>query len=97
MSFRSHQSFFQLHVHLAIFLCNFHLKVLFGRAVVVLIALTQVAVVANNRSMNELPKVEGLLSYRSDDRKLYLKENSQWKALAKQKEVKCNVCSNYGF
>ena len=43
--------------------------------------------VANNRSMNKLPKVEGLLSYRSDDRKLYLKEKSQWQALANQKDV----------
>ena len=45
------------------------------------------AVVANNQSMNELPKVEGLLSYRSDDTKLYLKEKSQWEALATQKDV----------
>ena len=37
--------------------------------------------------MNELPKVEGLLSYRSDDTKLYLKEKSQWEALATQKDV----------
>jgi hypothetical protein len=37
--------------------------------------------------MNKLPKVEGLLSYRSDDKKLYLKEKSQWKALATQKGV----------
>jgi hypothetical protein len=51
----------------------------------------QVAVVANNRSMNKLPKVEGLLSYRSDDRKLYLKEKSQWQALANQKDVRFSV------
>ena len=49
--------------------------------------LLQVAVVANNRSMKKLPKVEGLLSYRSDDRKLYLNENSNWEALATQKDV----------
>ena len=60
-----------------------------------LIVHIQVAVVTNNRSMNELPKIGGLLSYRSDDRKLYLEENSQWKALATQKEVKCNVCTYY--
>ena len=47
--------------------------------------------VANNRSMNKLPKVEGLLSYRSDDRKLYLKEKSQWQALANQKDVSYTV------
>ena len=59
---------------------------------VVLIVLIQVAVVANNRSMNELPKVDGLLSYRTDDRKLYIEEKSKWKALATQGEVR-NVCS----
>ena len=55
------------------------------------VILTKVTVVANNQSMNELPKVEGLLSYRSDDRKLYLKEKSRWKALATQKDVSCNM------
>ena len=49
----------------------------------------KIAVVENNGSMNKLPKVEGLLSYRSDDRKLYLKEKSQWEALAIEKEVSC--------
>ena len=52
---------------------------------------TQVAVVPNNRTMNELPKVEGLLSYRSDDKKLYLKQKAQWQALATQKDVSYNV------
>ena len=52
-----------------------------------LITITQVVVVANNRSMNKLPKLNGLLSYRIDERKLYLKENSQWKALATKKDV----------
>ena len=41
--------------------------------------------------MNELPKVQGLLSYRTDDRKLYLKEKTQWKALATQKDVSYTV------
>ena len=59
---------------------------------VVLIVLIQVAVVANNQSMNELPKIEGLLSYRTDDRKLYIEKKSKWKALATQREV-CNLCS----
>ena len=54
---------------------------------------TQVVVVANNQSMNELPKVEGELSYRSDDRKLYLKEKSQWKALAIEKDVSYIGCT----
>ena len=53
------------------------------------IVLAQVAVVANNQSMNSLPKVQGLLSYRTDDRKLYLNEKSHWKALATQKDVSC--------
>ncbi|CAB4012134.1 Hypothetical predicted protein [Paramuricea clavata] len=47
-----------------------------------------VAVVPNNQSMNKLPKVEGLLSYLSDRKKLYIKEQSQWTALANQKEIK---------
>ena len=42
--------------------------------------------------MNELPKVQGLLSYRTDDRKLYLKEKTQWKVLATQKDVSYTVC-----
>ena len=57
-----------------------------------LITITQVAVVGNNRSMNKLPKIKGLLSYRTDDRKLYLKANSHWKALATQKDVRCILC-----
>ena len=47
-----------------------------------------VAVVRNNQSLNKIPKVEGLLSYLLDDRKLYIKEKSQWEALATQTEVK---------
>ena len=47
----------------------------------------QVAVVANNQSMNKLPKIEGLLSYRSDDKKLYLNEKTQWEPLVNQNEV----------
>ena len=47
--------------------------------------------VDNNQSMNELPKVEGLLSYRTDDRKLYLKEETEWKALATRKDVSYTV------
>ena len=43
--------------------------------------------VAHNDTMNKLPKVEGLLSYLLDERKLYLKEKSQWEALATQKDV----------
>ena len=53
----------------------------------VLSKIMQVAVVPNVRSMNKLPKIEGLLSYRSDDDKLYLKEKAQWRALATQKQV----------
>ena len=52
-----------------------------------LITITQIAVVGNNRSMNKLPKVKGQLSYRTDDEKLYFKANIQWKALATQKDV----------
>ena len=48
---------------------------------------TQVTVVANNRSMNDLPELEGLLSYRTDVRKLYIKEKSKWNALATVKDV----------
>ncbi|XP_028416363.1 uncharacterized protein LOC114540368 [Dendronephthya gigantea] len=46
-----------------------------------------VAVVPDARSMNKLPKIEGLLSYSSDDRKIYLKERSQWKALATWQDI----------
>ncbi|XP_028411771.1 uncharacterized protein LOC114534515 [Dendronephthya gigantea] len=47
-----------------------------------------VAVVKDSRSMNKLPKIEGLLSYRSDDSKLYLKEKTKWGALATRKDIK---------
>ena len=57
-----------------------------------LITISQVAVVGNNRSMNKLPKLKGLLSYRTDDEKLYLKANTQWKALATQKDVSYILC-----
>jgi hypothetical protein len=53
----------------------------------VTITFKQVAVVSNNQSMQKLPKVEGLLSYLLNERKLYLKEKSQWEALATEKEV----------
>lgn len=43
--------------------------------------------VANNRSLNRLPNIEGLLSYRSDDGRLYWKGKTQWKALGSRKEV----------
>ncbi|XP_028419280.1 uncharacterized protein LOC114545131 [Dendronephthya gigantea] len=46
-----------------------------------------VAVVPDAQSMNKLPKIEGLLSYRSDDREMYFKERSQWKALATQQDI----------
>jgi hypothetical protein len=59
--------------------------------------LTQVAVVANNHSMNKLPKVEGMMSYRSDDNKLYIKEKSQWKALANQRDVSFIMLKIHGL
>ncbi|XP_028411770.1 uncharacterized protein LOC114534514 [Dendronephthya gigantea] len=46
-----------------------------------------VAVVPDDRAMKELPKIEGLLSYSSDDQKIYLKERSRWKALATQQKI----------
>lgn len=49
--------------------------------------LIQIAVVSDSRSMNKLPEIEGLLSYRADDSKLYLKEKAEWRALATQKDV----------
>ena len=67
-----------------------HLKSSIVSSCVILI---QVAVVSNNQSINELPKIEGQLSYRSDDRKLYLNEKSQWRALATQEDVSYMVCT----
>ena len=43
--------------------------------------------VPDARSMNKLPKIEGLLSYRSDAREMYFKEKTRWSALATQKDV----------
>jgi hypothetical protein len=47
--------------------------------------------------MKKLPKIEGLVSYRSDKRKLYFRGNSKWNAIGKQDEVskefhKINAC-----
>ncbi|CAB4020555.1 Hypothetical predicted protein, partial [Paramuricea clavata] len=46
-----------------------------------------VVVVSSNRSMNNLPKIEGLLSYRSDQEKLFLRGKSQWNALKSNQQV----------
>ena len=77
-----HELVYILHCIALNFYSKYHMK-----EQLCLINITQVAVVVNNRSMNELPELNGLLSYRTDDRELYLKKNSQWEALATQKYV----------
>ena len=51
------------------------------------INLSQVLITSNNKSMKSVPVIEGLLSYRSDHKKLYLREKSRWNALGTQDEV----------
>ena len=51
----------------------------------------QIAVVNNQQTLKNLPKVEGLLLYRSDDRKLYFRGKTHWKTLGTEKEVRALI------
>ena len=48
----------------------------------------QVVVVNNNDTLQKLPNIEGLLSYRADNRKLYLRGKHHWKTMANDGEVR---------
>ena len=46
-----------------------------------------VAVVDNNRAMEKLPNIEGLLSYRVDNQELYLRGKQNWNSMAMENEI----------
>ena len=42
---------------------------------------------SDKKSLEKIPNVPGLLSYRKDDKQLYVNQGSKWQALSKEKEV----------
>jgi hypothetical protein len=54
--------------------------------------------VKNKESFNNLPPVEGMLSYREDNEKLYVKKGKKWDVINTENEVGLGVslipCSN---
>ena len=47
----------------------------------------QLVKVANKAAMDKLPPIEGLISYRKDNAKLYVTDGQSWEALGKEKQV----------
>ncbi|XP_028402956.1 uncharacterized protein LOC114525736 [Dendronephthya gigantea] len=43
--------------------------------------------VSDKKSLEKTPNVPGLLSYRKDDKQIYVNQGSKWQALSKKKEV----------
>ena len=48
----------------------------------------KVVVVSNNVSAKKVPAIPGLLEYRKDQKKLYLRANKTWSLLPQEKEVR---------
>ena len=48
----------------------------------------KVAVASNTQTLQKLPHIEGLLSYRADNRKLYLRGKDHWNMIANDGEVR---------
>jgi hypothetical protein len=44
-------------------------------------------VVQDNATANKVPRIPGLLEYRQDQKKLYLRANKTWNLLTQEKEV----------
>ena len=47
----------------------------------------QTLLVKNKESFNNLPPVEGMLSYREDNEKLYVKKGKKWDEIGSENEV----------
>ena len=47
----------------------------------------------DNASAKKVPAIPGLLEYRKDQKKLYVRANKTWSLLTQEKEVK--ICSLY--
>jgi hypothetical protein len=56
----------------------------------------QVVVVPNNATAKKVPWIPGLLAYRKDQKKLYVRANKTWALLTQEKEVK-NIYSTLIF
>jgi hypothetical protein len=47
--------------------------------------------VSNKESFEKIPNVPGLLSYRADNKHLYVNEGSEWQALSTKEEVSYKI------
>ena len=52
------------------------------------IKLFKVVVVPNSAAAKKVPAIPGLLEYRNDQKKLYVRANKTWSLLTQEKEVK---------
>ena len=52
------------------------------------IKLFKVVVVPDNAASKKVPAIPGLLEYRNDQKKLYVRANKTWSLLTQEKEVK---------
>jgi hypothetical protein len=47
----------------------------------------QIVVVPDGETEEKVPAVPGLLEYRKDNKKLYVRENDTWEVIAQEKKV----------
>ena len=52
---------------------------------------SQVVVVPDSTAAKKIPKIAGLLEYRKDQKKLYVRSNETWNSLPQEKEVMLSV------
>ena len=52
----------------------------------------QTLLVKNKQSFENLPPVLGMLSYREDNKKLYVNKGNEWDAIGSEKEVNFDGC-----
>ena len=51
--------------------------------------------VSDEESFNRIPDVPGLVSYRSDNKKLYVSQGTKWQALCSEQEVSMYCMYDY--
>jgi hypothetical protein len=51
--------------------------------------------VPDQKSFERIPDVPGLLSYRTDDKQLYVNQGSKWQALSTEQEVSLGSGNNH--
>ena len=54
--------------------------------------LFQTLLVKNKQSLENLPPMSGMLSYREDNKKLYVNTGNEWDVIGSEKEVSFDVC-----